>query len=362
MNRTDRLMAILLEFQARRELRAEDLARRFEVSVRTIYRDVQALTEGGVPIAALPGTGYRLLDGYFLPPLSFTADEATALALGGAFVSDRVDPPRRRAADDALRKLDGVLPPEHQAAVARRRRELLFPDLGGEADERLLTALRAAVEQRRVVRLLYHAPRRPAAEERDVEPVSLVYVGHDWHLAAYCRLRQGPRLFRLDRIDRLEPLAERFELTERHAVGPHTGRPDGVPEALVRFDPTVVRWVRERQPFTFLREEPGAGGPVFVYALRDERELLSWLLTWGAAAEVLGPPSLRARLLAEARAILARHTPAEPEPPALPSPTDGHGLSPRRPGQAPSNGHRDRETKAGGDSETPDRTLSGALP
>src|SRR5918998_5677893 len=97
MNRTDRLMAMLLEFQARREVRAEDLARRFEVSVRTVYRDVQALSEGGVPIAAMPGKGYRLLDGYFLPPLSFTGDEAALLALGGAFVRDRVDAGLRRA-------------------------------------------------------------------------------------------------------------------------------------------------------------------------------------------------------------------------------------------------------------------------
>ena len=307
MNRTDRLMGMLLEFQARRELRAEDLARRFEVSVRTVYRDVQALSEGGVPIAALPGKGYRLLDGYFLPPVAFTADEAAVLALGGGFVRDRVDPELRRAADGALGKLAGVLPPERREAVARRRRELLFPDLGTEADERKLTCLRAAVEERRVLRLRYHARRRPAAEERDVEPVSLVYLDQAWHLAAYCRLRQGPRLFRLDRVDRFEPLGERFELAERHAFGPPSTRLDGLPEARVRFDPAVERWVRERQPFTFLREEVHSDGSVFVYALRDEGEVLAWLLSWGAAVAVLSPAGLRARLAAEARAVLARH-------------------------------------------------------
>ena len=110
MTRTERLVAMLTEFQARRELRAEDLARGFDVSVRTVYRDVQALSEGGVPIAALPGKGYRLLEGYFLPPVTFTADEAATLALGGGFARDRVDAELRRAADDALAKLAGVLP------------------------------------------------------------------------------------------------------------------------------------------------------------------------------------------------------------------------------------------------------------
>ena len=89
-------MGMLLQFQARRELLTEDLARRFEVSVRTVYRDVQALSAGGVPIASLPGKGYRLLDGYFLPPVTFTADEAAVLALGGRFVRDRVDAGLRR--------------------------------------------------------------------------------------------------------------------------------------------------------------------------------------------------------------------------------------------------------------------------
>ena len=103
-------------------------------------------------------------------------------------------------------------------------------------------------------------------------------------------------------------------------MGPHGDRDqdhgDGIPEARVRFDAGVVRWVRERQPFVFLREEAyaDAGGPVFVYLLRDERELLSWLLAWGAAVEVLEPPSLRARLAAEARAILARHAGVEQVP------------------------------------------------
>src|SRR5205823_6186115 len=110
VNRTDRLMGILLELQARQELRAEDLAATFEVSVRTIYRDVEALCETGVPVIATPGKGYRLMEGYFLPPLTFTADEAALLALGGELVRDRVDPLLKQAAEEALRKLASVLP------------------------------------------------------------------------------------------------------------------------------------------------------------------------------------------------------------------------------------------------------------
>jgi len=100
MNRTDRLLAIVLELQRyrRSHRRAEDLAATFEVSKRTIYRDVQALCAAGVPIVALDRQGYTLAEGYFLPPLSFTTDEALMLALGSGFLSTVFDNDYQNAA------------------------------------------------------------------------------------------------------------------------------------------------------------------------------------------------------------------------------------------------------------------------
>src|SRR5215471_12100981 len=105
MNRTDRLLAIVLALQARGRQRAEDLAGLFETSRRTIYRDIQALSEAGVPLVAVPGQGYSLMEGYFLPPLSFTADEATMLLLGSDVMAQRFDASYRRAAQSAARKI-----------------------------------------------------------------------------------------------------------------------------------------------------------------------------------------------------------------------------------------------------------------
>ncbi|MHB8577149.1 MAG: helix-turn-helix transcriptional regulator [Dehalococcoidia bacterium] len=308
MNRTDRLMGILLELQARGELRAEDLARHFEVSVRSIYRDVQALCETGVPVVATPGKGYRLLDGYFLPPLSLTADEAAILALGGEFIRQRVDAELQNAARNALAKLVAVLPPSRRAEVERHTRELVFPAYGQAAPGERLRLIRSAIQERKVLRILYHAFRREASEWRDIEPISLVFVGEAWHLAGYCRLRQAPRFFRLDRIDRLRSGSERFERGARHDVAAARRRTVAdYPEVRVRFDAEVERWVRERQPFLFQREEFDAGGSVFVYALREEHELLPWLLSWGAAVEVLEPESLRQSLAREALRLFERH-------------------------------------------------------
>ena len=101
MNRTDRLLAIVLELQARKQVRAEDLAATFEVSKRTIYRDMEALSESGVPLVSVPGQGYSLMEGYFLPPLSFTPDEATLLLLGNHFVAENFDAHYQKVARSA---------------------------------------------------------------------------------------------------------------------------------------------------------------------------------------------------------------------------------------------------------------------
>src|SRR5215470_2098404 len=110
MNRTDRLLAIVLELQRHRTRRAEDLAGSFEVSIRTIYRDIQALSEAGVPIVAIQKKGYSLAEGYFLPPLHFTTEEALILALGCDFIGHSFDEQYRAVAEAASRKIDAVLP------------------------------------------------------------------------------------------------------------------------------------------------------------------------------------------------------------------------------------------------------------
>src|SRR5258708_16781616 len=110
MNRTDRLLAIVLELVAKGRTRGEDQAGAFETSKRTSYRDIQALGEAGVPLISMPGQGYSLMKGYFLPPLSFSSDEATMLLLGSDFMAQNFDAQYRQPAQAASRKIEGALP------------------------------------------------------------------------------------------------------------------------------------------------------------------------------------------------------------------------------------------------------------
>lgn len=294
MNRTDRLLAITLELQARRYTRAADLAERFEVTVRTIYRDTLALCEAGVPVVSTPGYGYTLAPGYFLPPLMLTPDEAGSLLLGAAFVAEQVDAPYKQAVETARKKIEKLLPEATHDEVGFLLDSLRFMGLPRRHDPALEARL-TVIRQGEVLRLTYHA-RHDEPGTRDVEPHGLVSIGGLWMLVAYCRTRRDMRHFRLDRIDDLalpgEHFVRRKDFTVRHA------RPimEGSDEVRVLVGAAVARWARENCPIGFIGEETHPAGTVMIFRPRDTRDLLPWLLSWGASLQVLSPPSIRRQL------------------------------------------------------------------
>lgn len=302
MNRMDRLFAITVLLQSRPRLRAVDLAETFGVSKRTIYRDIVALSESGIPVVALPGEGYTLMEGFTLPPLAFTPAEASALFLGARLLASQAAGRLPAAAEGALAKIAAILPPGARQQVERLTAMIGFitPRARFDLDDPRLALLQQAVLERRVIALRYHGLARDEVTERQVEPHHLTYAGGAWYVDGFCRLRQDGRAFRFDRIEDLVLLDERFT--------PRTIEPPSPPEPIVvrvRFAGRVARWVRERQHYAFAGEEaaPGGDGVIMTYRLDAAGEMTPWLLSWGAAAEVLAPPALRAALRDEARAL-----------------------------------------------------------
>src|SRR3990172_3328358 len=124
MKQMDRRLLILMRLREERPLRAADLAEECGCSVRTIYRDIDALCQAGVPVAALPGEGYRLVSGYHLPPIAFTAEEAVQLLLGGDLALGLGTPDQREAARAAMAKVEAALRPETRREVERLRERI----------------------------------------------------------------------------------------------------------------------------------------------------------------------------------------------------------------------------------------------
>ncbi|MCI3270025.1 YafY family protein [Streptomyces cylindrosporus] len=213
MNRTDRLYALVEELRAAapRPRSARTLAARFEVSVRTIERDLAALQQSGVPVYAEPGRrgGYALDRQRTLPPLTITPAEATALAVG---LHALAGTPFAADARSALQKVLAVMPERERAAAAEMtgRVQLLVPPARAArpAEPVVPAPLREALTAGRVLRLEYtDAEGTPTT--REVEPIAFLGGDEHWYLAGWCRLREAPRGFRLDRIRAVRALEER---------------------------------------------------------------------------------------------------------------------------------------------------------
>ena len=199
MNRTDRLYGIVEDLRAAAPLRrsARQLAARYEVSVRTIERDISALQQVGVPIYADTGRrgGYAIDPARTLPPLNFTPAEAVAVSVA---LKQAAGSPFARAAGSALRKIMAAMP-AHEASATRElagRVGFLFPDTEAPA---IPVVIEDALAARHVLRLDY-VDKRGTPTERLVEPVMFVAMEEFWYLVGWCRLRDQLRAFRLDRV------------------------------------------------------------------------------------------------------------------------------------------------------------------
>ena len=315
MNRTDRLLAIVLELQGKGRQRAEDLAATFETSKRTIYRDIQALGEAGVPLVSIPGRGYSLMQGYFLPPLSFTTDETTMLLLGSDFMAQNFDAQYRAAAQSATRKIEGVLSEKLRDEVHSLQANIRFVAIGTTADSPsavTLQQLRRAIIEHTTVRFRYHTRHTDDGKQvettREADPYGLANVNRTWIMIAYCHLRHDIRNFRLDRMEDVELLPKTFTRPTNFVMRSRPPEERGDLIARVLFDSETARWVREARSFYTIAEEETPDGLLVTLRIRNENDILQWLLGWGRHVRVLEPPSLCQRLADEARAMLDRHT------------------------------------------------------
>jgi predicted DNA-binding transcriptional regulator YafY len=316
MNRIDRLTGMILLLQGQRVITAERIAEHFEISVRTVYRDLAALGEAGVPIVAEAGIGYSLMRGYHMPPIMFTEDEATALFLSGEVTEQVADDSLRQALRSAMLKVKSVLPQERrdylqrlgQSVGVRLRRQ------NQAVRHEALMPIQEAVVKRRCLAMSYNTANRGAITERIVEPLGVVFYAREWHLIAWCRLRLEVRDFRLDRIQAWHLLDEVFHGHEDFSLKEFLRR-DIAREEMTPATVIVQPFVLDR----LLNELPGT--PVARHRLDDGRvrlELLTFSLEWlryfllgyGTMVEAVEPTQLRDAVRAAALAV-AQHYAAD---------------------------------------------------
>ena len=314
MNRTDRLVAMVMFLQGRRVVKADELAAHFDVNVRTVYRDVAALSEAGVPVAGEAGVGYSLVKGYHLPPVMFTAEEAMALFVGGEMVKQFTDASLGEPMDSALLKIRSVLPRDRQDDVDRLAKATVIygtPRLPSGLDQRTLLPIQQAVVSRRVLRMTYHSRTSGGETAREVEPLGVTFHGGAWYVVGWCRLRKAFRYFKLERVQTLEVLPERFAPRPEFSLRDYMQRELAAETETVRvwFATRAVDRARRESYSGFIEAVPAREGLEVAMKTFALEWMARWLLSFGADAEALAPARLRTLVAKEAAAVARRYRP-----------------------------------------------------
>lgn len=204
MNRIDRLFGILITLQSKKFVQAEHIAGKFEISVRTVYRDIKALSELGVPVGFENNKGYFIVQGYFLPPVSFTNEEANALILMASLADKYTDQSIAKHSDSALNKIKTLLKVPQKDQVEELNSQIKVYRAPSEQNRvSFLTEIQNAISNKHVVKMEYKNNNQEVSK-REAEPIGLVFYAMDWHMIAWCWKRNEYRDFKVARIQSLQ--------------------------------------------------------------------------------------------------------------------------------------------------------------
>ncbi|NIG52829.1 YafY family protein [Chitinophaga sp. Cy-1792] len=307
MNRIDRLTAILIQLQGKRVVKASEISERFDISLRTVYRDVKALQEAGVPIGAEAGTGYYIVDGYHLPPVMFSKEEAAALLTAEKLMEKYSDHSNEKQFGFAMQKIRSVLRGSDKDYleslddnIAVVRYQPIHPEDSSSFPNKFLSDLQHAIGNQHVISLEYFSIKDEAATKRDVEPIGIFHMSAKWHLIAWCRLRGGYRDFRADRIRKLHTMGERFDRSHHVTLKDYLDRyhrndQERMQEFTVRMRNQVLRFIHDQKYYYGLVSEKNLGEETEMVFLQPSVEYIRrWLIMFGNDVTIVAPEELKA--------------------------------------------------------------------
>ena len=304
MNRIDRLTAILIHLQTKRVVKAEEIADRFGMSLRTVYRDVKALMEAGVPIGSEAGKGYFIVDGYHLPPVMFNQEEASAMLTAWKLVEKMTDDSIRKAYESALIKIKAVLndsEKDHLENLQSSIQVWRLPDQPTEYPNEFMADITKAVSHKNVLRIDYFSSKSQEHTQRDVEPIGIVHYSGRWHMIAWCRLRNGYRDFRVDMIKSMNVIGAPFDSRNLFTLQEYfqslvPAHQDMV-KVVVSFDHSVAQYLRNaKYYYGFVSEEEIQGRVHMTFLIGNFRVFLPLAtFVWKRLCRLKGQISLPKR-------------------------------------------------------------------
>ncbi|MDO6517332.1 helix-turn-helix transcriptional regulator [Zobellia uliginosa] len=315
INRFDRIVAILIQLQSKRIVKAQELAERFNVSLRTIYRDIRSLEASGVPISSEAGVGYSIMEGYRLPPVMFTREEASSFVAAEKLMQKFTDSSLGSHHRSAMYKVKSVLRGKEKDWISTLESQVLIAPSQKPFDENIPNALEILFEsiaEKRRVFLKYHSLNAEHPSERFIEPVGLFHENNFWYVLGYCHFRCDYRQFRTDRMLKIQRTDQAFTL-EHGSLDEHLNKnPEKKKTKIViSVDKDIARYISVgSKQYGFVSQESKADKVVMTFMTSDlQHGFPRWYLMFADYAEILEPESLKTRvmeILEEAQNRLSR--------------------------------------------------------
>lgn len=313
MNRIDRLAAIVIQLQSRRLVKAQDIADKFSISLRTVYRDVRALEEAGVPVTGEAGVGYHLMDGYKLPPVMFNQDEASALLTASKLMHSMSDANSSRHYTTALDKIKAVLrhaEKDHMHDIDEHIAVVSHPAIVYQKPPDLhLQKILKAIASAKVIEINYTSIEKNESLQRRAEPVGIYYQGSHWFLIAFCRLRKDYRNFRTDKINAMVLTEEKMMQTHpplqsfinQLSVKRH------VHKVVIDVEKQIMKYFGDQKYYNgFVKEEDNGEYMRMTFLSGSLMGFARWFMLFGDQAKIVEPLHLNDMVTEIAESILKK--------------------------------------------------------
>lgn len=301
--RFDRIVAILIQLQSKKIVKAQELADRFEVSLRTIYRDIRTLEASGVPIYSEAGVGYALMEGYRLPPVMFTKEEVSSFIAAEKLMQKFTDPSLGTHYASAMYKLKSVLRSTDKDWLSNIESKILMhaaEPLFNDNSPNTLTVLFESIAEKKQILLSYKTLEAEEPTNRNIEPVGVFHDHNNWYFLGYCHLRKDYRQFRTDRIQGIKKMDCDFTI-EHDSLETYLKKSETIPTIKVRIliEKKIAKYLAsERKYHGFVSEKEVDGQIEMTFMSRDiENGFPRWFLMFGDYAKILEPERLKVRAL-----------------------------------------------------------------
>lgn len=304
MNRFDRITAILIQLQSRRVVKAQDLATRFGTSLRTIYRDIRTLEEAGVPLYGETGVGYSLVEGYRLPPVMFTKEEAMAFATAEKLMGQFTDDALKHTFTSAMYKVKAVLRSDEKDVLEGLEETIMVVNTPqkDKTGTNAIDVLLKSIADKKAVKLRYRAFGNSEASDRLIEPIGIFHENGYWYTIGYCHLRETYRQFRADRIESIcltDILQqERSSLKDYRAAAEKARDSCNLEKIIIKVSLPEAAYLQDRKHyfgFASERQVDGAVEMTFYTDLSNEG-FCRWYIMFADYAEIIEPPALAAQV------------------------------------------------------------------